>query len=291
LDPTNEERSQLFHAALAEVDKILHSNANDLIALLVKGQILREVAPIEAVQVFETVIELDRQFARERAARDATLDAIKEAMDAGDHDKADRLIKPMEEFYGSNDASSINNRQPTLFGSGYYRLFPILQELAEAHEAAGQWEEASGVYKTMLKQTMRGVPQLAAPQARKLYVSLSCCFYKLKLYHYAILAGQDALLMNRLFPGVHKLIALPQLALVQQQQQLFTGTVAKQTNPGNDQGDDFTPPTMDDVLLTMRRGVVYETPWDDTNRQANRLYLQQLLEMSDSTFDDILSCH
>jgi hypothetical protein len=41
----------------------------------------------------------------------------------------------------------------------------------------------------------------------------------------------------------------------------------------------------------MRRGVVYETPWDDTNRQTNRLYLQELLEMADSTFNDILSCH
>jgi hypothetical protein len=46
LDLHEEERSQLFDAALAEVDKILHLNANDLGALFVKGQILREVAPI-----------------------------------------------------------------------------------------------------------------------------------------------------------------------------------------------------------------------------------------------------
>jgi MYND finger/RING-type zinc-finger len=79
----NEERSQLFEAALAEVNKVLHLNANDLGALFVKGQILREVAPIEAIQVFQTAIELDRQGAQERAELDATLDAVKRAMDAG----------------------------------------------------------------------------------------------------------------------------------------------------------------------------------------------------------------
>jgi tetratricopeptide (TPR) repeat protein len=214
-------------------------------------------------------------------------------MDAGDDDEAERLLKPLEEFYGSNDASG-KDRRPTQFSSGPYRLFPILLQLADAHEAAGQWEKARDVYKDMLQQTMADSmqPQPPAPQTRKIFSGLSRCFYQLKLYQYAILAGQDALATNRHFPGVHKLIALPQLALVQQQQQQTTsGSADRQSSRDTDHEDDFTPPTMDDVLLTMRRGVVYETPWDDINRQVNRVYLQELLEMPDSTFDDILSCH
>jgi tetratricopeptide (TPR) repeat protein len=277
----DEERSQLFDAALAEVDKVLQLNANDLGALFVKGQILREVAPLQAVQVFQTAIDLDRQGATKRAQIDATLDAVKRAMDAGDEDEAERLLEPLEELYSSNDVS-VRNRQPTQFGSGPYRLFPILLQLAEAHEAAGQWEEASSVYIDMLKQTMPDVPQPPPPQVRMIYFGLARCFYQLKLYERAIHAGRGALAMNRHFPGVHKLIALPQLALVQQQQQQTSGAGDQQSISGNDQGDDFIPPNMDDVLLTMRRGVVYETPWDDTNRQANRSYLQVLLEMANS---------
>jgi tetratricopeptide (TPR) repeat protein len=279
LDLHDEERSQLFDAALAEVDKILHLNANDLGALFVKGQILREVAPIEAVQVFQTAIELDRQGATERAKVDAILDAVKVAMDAGDDDEAERLLQPLEELYSSNDVS-VRNRQPAQFGSGPYRLFPIFLQLAEAHEAASQWEEASDVYKKMLNETMPDVPQPPAPQVRMILFGLCRCFYQLKLYDRAIHAGRGALAMNRHFPGVHKLIALPQLALVRQQQQTASGAMCQQSSQDKNQGDDIVPPTMDDVLLTMRRGVVYETPWDDTNRQANRLYLQELLEMA-----------
>jgi hypothetical protein len=69
------------------------------------------------------------------------VNTIQNATDVGDDDKADRLIKPMEEMYRSNDTSAIKNRQ-TQYGSDPYRLFPILQELAEAHEAADQWEKA-----------------------------------------------------------------------------------------------------------------------------------------------------
>jgi tetratricopeptide (TPR) repeat protein len=156
-------------------------------------------------------------------------------MDAGDDDEAGRLLQPLEELYSSNDVS-VGNRRPTQFGSGPYRLFPIFLQLAEAHEAASQWEEASDVYKKMLIETMPGVQQPPAPQLRMIFFGLCRCFYQLKLYDKAIHAGRGALAMNRHFPGVHKLVALPQLALVQQQkQQTTSGAADQQSSQGTDQ--------------------------------------------------------
>jgi hypothetical protein len=34
---------------------------------------------------------------------------------------------------------------------------------------------------------------------------------------------------------------------------------------------------MTDAVKTMYRGVIYEAPWDEDNRQANREFLQELL--------------
>jgi tetratricopeptide (TPR) repeat protein len=135
-------------------------------------------------------------------------------------------------------------------GSGPRRLFGVMIYLAEAHEAIVNWEEARAIYVTMLKETLNDDPETAdAPQNRMIFTGLSRCMYQVGLYDRAIAAGEGALAMNRHFPGVHKLIALPQLALGQ----------------------------VEAARTTMRRGVVYETPWDEENREKNIAFLEECL--------------
>ena len=119
--------------------------------------------------------------------------------------------------------------------------------LAEAHEAAGLWREALDVYKEMLEQL--DDPDTATPrQTRSIFAGASRCLFELKMYEKAVNAGEAALSMNRHFPGVHKLLARPQQAM---------GMIQL-------------------AVANMSRGVIYETPWDDLNRQANIAFLQVL---------------
>lgn len=241
------ERKEWYELALTEVDKLFTADERDIRALCIKGQILQHYAPSDSVNVYERVLELDCEGSANLEKISAMLDVVKVAMDAGNDDEAERLMVGVEAFHTSDALMS-------QVGSGPRRLIPVKILLAEAHEAVGNWEQARETYVDMLKETFEEDPATAdAPQNRMLFSGVSRCFYHLGVHDRAIAAGEAALAMNRHFPGVHKLIALPQLALGEEE-------AAKKT---------------------MRRGVVYETPWDETNRQENIALLKDLLLRDD----------
>jgi tetratricopeptide (TPR) repeat protein len=236
LQENDPERSKYFELALAEVDKLLLANEHDLGALGLKGQILQQYAPADAIKVYERTLELDREGSANLEKLEAMEDQVKVAMDAGDDDEADRLMSQTDAYC----ASGVFIGQ---IGSGPHRLFDLMMDFALAHETLGNWDEALEIYDDTMNRTLGG------HQIRKIYAGISRCMYQLGFYDNAVTTGEAALAMNRRSPGVHKLIALPQLALGQ----------------------------VEAARTTMRRGVVYEVPWDDENRQQNIAFLEECL--------------
>jgi Tetratricopeptide repeat len=78
----------------------------------------------------------------------------------------------------------------------------------------------------------------------------SRCFFCTNDFERAEAFAENALAMNRHFPGIHILIAQCQWA---------TG---KKTA----------------AIRTMSRGVLYEAPWDEDNQKENRAYLQEFMD-------------
>jgi tetratricopeptide (TPR) repeat protein len=240
---SQEERSECYSLALQQVDKILtgDSEDGDIVTMILKASILTHTNPVEAIQLFEKIFTVDEKGASNRGKLIALLDRSKNAMDRGDEELAERLMDDVEAFHQKTYLRHIGRvDDPT-------RLFDIKLMLAEAHEAAGQWREALDVYKEMLEQLDN--PDTATPrQTRSIFAGASRCLYELKMYEKAVNAGEAALSMNRHFPGVHKLLARPQRAM---------GKIQL-------------------AVANMSRGVIYETPWDDLNRQSNIAFLQVL---------------
>jgi len=106
------------------------------------------------------------------------------------------------------------------------------------------WEGAIEVYKSIFDETQDRSP----PEQRQVIMGLSRCFYEIGKYDLAIDLGESAIEMNRHFPEVHKYVALSQKAL---------GDIAS-------------------ARTTMKRAVLYETPWDDKNIEANKKMLHEM---------------
>ena len=124
--------------------------------------------------------------------------------------------------------------------------------LAQAHEAQLNWDAALDVYKGMVVILSDGPPEEV--QLRKVFMGISRGFYETGEYDKAISAGETAIEMNRHFPGVHKYVAL------------------SHKQKGN----------LEEAHAVMNRAVLYETPWDDSNRQQNYDLWKELVASADS---------
>jgi tetratricopeptide (TPR) repeat protein len=174
---------------------------------------------------------------------------VKLAFDSGDEGEANRLLGAVQAYHASGAYMSH-------IRSGPQRLLDVMIDLAEAHEALGHWQEALNIYVDPLSEIEDNEPMTAETtdahhthQSHKILTGTSRCMYQLGLYENAVAKGEEALAMGSSCPGVNKLVALLLLAL---------GKVEA-------------------ARTTMRRGVVYETPWDDKNQQQNIAFLQDCL--------------
>ena len=108
----------------------------------------------------------------------------------------------------------------------------------------GNWEGAIEMYQSVFDESYYRSPA----EQREIIMGVSRCFYEIGKYDHAIELGLGAIEMNRHFPQVHKYVALALKA----------------------KGD------IEAARRTMSQAVLYETPWDDENIEANRTLLKQL---------------
>ena len=115
---------------------------------------------------------------------------------------------------------------------------------SEYFQLENNWDGAFEIYKSLYDQ----LPYRSPPDQRKVYMGISRCFYEMKRYNDAIAIGELPIEMNRHFDGVHKYVALSQKA----------------------KGD------IEGARKTMMRAVLYETPWNSSNIEANKALLKTL---------------
>ena len=115
---------------------------------------------------------------------------------------------------------------------------------AEYWQYEDNWRGAFDVYKDLYIEMENRSP----PEQRQVIMGISRCFYEMKAYDNAIAVGESAIGMNRHFPEVHKYVALSY----------------------KEKGD------IDTAIATMIKAVLYETPWDDENIEANKALLMEM---------------
>lgn len=243
-----EERKKCYDLALQQIDKILTGDnaERDLATICLKAQILSNQNPAEAVKCYKQILALDEEGVSNTIKMNVLLDRAKVAMDSGKEDEADRLMIEAENFHETNSfMSRIGDLGDPM------RLVDIKLMLAEALEATSDWKAALDVYMKIMESLEN--PDMVQPrQNRMMFAGIARCLFELKEYERAVAAAEAALAMNRHFPGVHKLLALPQRAMGKMQQ----------------------------AVASMSRAVLYEAPWDDLNKQENIALLQKLQQES-----------
>jgi tetratricopeptide (TPR) repeat protein len=122
-----------------------------------------------------------------------------------------------------------------------------LRNIIQSHMELGEFKEAFGTIQKMLQIT--NDPSRYATEVRFLFHSACCCYYEMGEYAQSISIGSAAVESNRHYEGVHKYIALSYQALGR----------------------------YDEAILTMRRAVRYETPWDAAHVAACQALLEEII--------------
>lgn len=229
-DITDEEREALLSQAQDDLSRALEADPNDMQVMFTKVELLLLQKDFDqAIQVIQSLMELDKKGRENSKILIEKLDRAKMAEEEGREEDADRIMDEIEQFHQEGHSFS-------RFKNGGLDLVLFM---AEAQELAQDWEAAIETYKSISHETYEDFSRATPVQQRKLLMGISRCFYKVGNYVGAIAMGEGAIDMNRHFPGVYKYVALSY----------------------KEKGDRQMAKTM------MNRAVLYETPWDDRNRE------------------------
>jgi tetratricopeptide (TPR) repeat protein len=245
-----DKRQQKFcDLAIAQINQILISEPNHLQALCLKGQTLRHIHPSMSIEAFQKALEIDQRGHASLSKLIKIKSQIFSENPSGE--ERTRLMEEYEEIAASDSAMA-------QIGEGPFRLYLIQTWLAEAYESDGNYVAARRIYKTLLQDVYKmdytEYTEIDPPTNRMMLSGASRCSFQLQDYGYAKDFAEMALAMNRHFPGIHQLLAQAQWAL-------------------NDK---------ENALRTMKRGILYETPWDEENQQRNVTFLNEILALSDT---------
>jgi tetratricopeptide (TPR) repeat protein len=241
-------KQDLLEKALAILDKVLEVDKPHLQAYVSKAEVLQSLGKYqEQVDIIDELVSINSS-RLEKAAVLGKLEAqINEAMAEGNMEFAERL---QEEYiaYAAKEGDL-----GTRFKDSQ-DLTEMLIQQAEAYIELGEWQTAKDILMTKID-VLSTYGAGSAIQVRRSVMGLARCAYELKVFEKAIAASEWAIEMNRHFPGVYKYKALAQKKM----------------------GD------LDAAILTMNQAVLYETPWDEENRQkALSLYDELLAEKEEA---------
>ncbi|KAL7559166.1 hypothetical protein ACA910_010104 [Epithemia clementina (nom. ined.)] len=236
-DQNNEERRlRLLSEALSCTDQLLEADCPRIDVYLNKAQILVKLGRFaEAIQLVDETIEENERRINHPVVQ--LCQAADQAEAQGDMAEFERL---QEEVVHAFDTLG---PVPTRLQTSSYTDCYLIQ--ADAYEAQENYAAAKEIYFQAL-QTIEDPAAVSPVLQRKIFMGLAKCAYELGVYEKSIAASDAALEMNRHFPGVHKYKAL---------------SLKKQGN-------------LDKAIRTMKRAVLYETPWDEENKaEVRKLYI------------------
>jgi MYND finger/RING-type zinc-finger len=242
----DEKQQKCYDLAMNQIQQVLIHDPTDLAALCLKGQMFRFVHPGEAIEAFEMLSEIDRK-ACENVDKLRAIRSHFQDPQYPTEEEQEQYISAHEEIAASGKGNLYQ------LGSGLFRLYEIKIWSAEAYESACKYDTAAYIYKGLLGEIYSFENSIFAQiDPRLIRMTLSgasrCCF-ALKDFERAKSLSKIALGMNRHFPGIHMLVAQAQWALGEH----------------------------DDAVITMKRGILYETPWDVEYQERNIAFLERML--------------
>jgi tetratricopeptide (TPR) repeat protein len=259
---TDERQEKFCRMALEQINQVLNADPTNIVALCTKGEIFRHVMPQEAIDAIQEVLRLDEEAVKTKEKLDQVVKDLDEFRAQMDETLTEAEIEddnhPMVEEWGRRveAAETLVNetKRGAQLNNGPFRLYQIKVLLAEAYESAREYKKAEAVYNEMLKEMFQlsdeDYLKLRPPISRMIQSGASRCYFHLNDFDRAKVLAQMSMGMNRHFPGIHILLAQAQWALNEQQE----------------------------AIRTMCRGVLYETPWDESNQERNRVYLQEFID-------------
>jgi tetratricopeptide (TPR) repeat protein len=263
-----DERQEKFcKLAQEQVNQVLSSDPTDVIALCTKGQILRHVKPHDAIDALQEVLRLDEEGVKMKEKLDQVVKELDEFRALMDRTLTIAEIEddnhPMVDEWGRRVEAAEKlvkeSKRGVQINEGPHRLYRIKIWLAEAYESAHEYKKAEAIYKEMIQEVFKldyeDYIKMDPPTNRMMISGASRCLFYVKDFDRSKKMAQMALDMNRHFPGIHILLAQAQWALNEKK----------------------------DAIRTMCRGVLYETPWDETNQKRNRVYLQEFVDAMSGT--------
>ena len=242
------DRQHHLELAIQEVDKALQNpETNDKVVsmkiFILKAELLIKAEKGQAA--LECLDEMERinQIRTEEMGPFYDRIAAAEAAIAAGAPNAEELMEEVVTLYEDKQPSTnvLANTPETKAGIQLFR--------ADAYKSIHEWAKAKDCYQAVLVETVD--PDDVTPiQMREIFMGLAECAFKLQVYDRAIAATDAALEFNRHFPGVYKYKALSQKALGK----------------------------LEEAIQTMKVAAIYETPWDDANRQKVIDLHNQLVE-------------
>ena len=264
----DDEQEMYCNLAMEQINEVLNSDPVNAVGLIAKGNILRYVRPLDAIDALHEVLRRDEEMvtmtenihkamAELAEFRDSQYNKLTTAEKKDiDHPVVRELTKQDEAL---ETLKSETKRVGVQVNSGPFRLYPIKIYLAQAYESAGEYEKAVNLYVEMIKETYdlycKGFGSVSPHVHRQIKINGSRCFFAMKRYADAKKLAQMALDINRHVDGIHVVLAQAQWAANEKKE----------------------------AIRTMCRGVIYETPWDETNIERNRVYLQECLDAMSGT--------
>jgi MYND finger/RING-type zinc-finger len=253
---TMDERQEKFCTlAIEQVDKVLMNDPKHLNALCIKGEILRHVKPKEAIEALVSALRIDKEGVKKQMEMDHAIQFLESRRYM--HEISDESLsvnEEEEEMFETYERLLQESESGFQIGHGPSRLYTIKIWISEAHETAHEFKLANALYQEMLREVFQldysEYVQIDAPTIRMMMSGASRSLFHLKDLKRALKLANDALAMNRYYPGIHILVAQAQWGLNKKK----------------------------DAIRTMCRGVLYETPWDETNQKRNRDYLEEFVD-------------
>jgi tetratricopeptide (TPR) repeat protein len=242
----DERQKRFYDLTMDQITQVLLHNPNDLQALVIKGQIFRFIHPEVSIEAFQRALEIDQRGSSNLEKLKTIENQMRNPDDPTEEEEV-RYLAAYDEIMASSDSTL------THIGSGPFRLYEIKIWLAEAYEAAGRYKDAAAIYQALLNEVFSFghsmYMQISPPTNRMMISGDSRCCYFLKNYERAKRGAEMALEMNRHFPSIHMLVAQAQWALGEK----------------------------DTAVITMKRGILYEAPWDEKNQERNIAFLERML--------------
>ena len=301
---SNNPEQKLGHCerALQELDKLLSRDGSNILALFTKAEILLlQSKPKDALEVLDTILDIDYQNRSKRETVARYLDQVDAAGRSGNTLEADRLMTLVHEIAGTRGEH---------IGNILENLVDIFLLKADVLQQLGEWFAAKEVYKDLLE-LPAGVPRWIIGGVMATIILIIIYGMAATITKYFVSAFWSGGVLSEIFlrygssrkSKKKTILSFPKelrTPSVPQQRQcymnmtkcyynlqdytraIYAGELALHMNRHYAGVHEYVAKAnkakgnMEEAQRTMQRAVLYETPWDTDNIEKQLAMLEEI---------------